>query len=168
MRMAECHPDRKHFGKGLCRTCYMREERRAAGIPPREPARTPDCHPTAKHRAHGLCQPCYAREWERNRGRRRIERTPAYVSWHGMKQRCRDSRHSSYHYYGGRGITVCDRWLEPRGQGFLNFLADLGERPEGTSIDRIDVDGNYEPGNVRWATPSEQNHNRRLGQLVAA
>ena len=76
-----------------------------------------------------------------------------------MRMRCENPNWHGYAHYGGRGITVCDRWLG-RG-GFKNFLADMGERPQGTSLDRIDVNGNYEPGNCRWATPSEQALNKR-------
>jgi hypothetical protein len=76
-----------------------------------------------------------------------------------MIQRCVDQNGKSYPNYGGRGISVCDRWRE----SFTAFLADVGEKPSpGMSLDRIDNDGNYEPGNVRWATASEQNRNRRL------
>lgn len=75
-----------------------------------------------------------------------------------MIQRCDYDRHKSYARYGGRGITVCERWRGP--DGFANFLADLGRKPAGLQLERSDNDGNYEPGNCIWATRSEQAKNR--------
>lgn len=80
-----------------------------------------------------------------------------YRSWRSMKTRCTNPTHISYKNYGSRGITICTRWL----RSFECFLADLGERPPGTSLDRIDVNGNYEPGNCKWSTPGEQSRNTR-------
>jgi AraC-like DNA-binding protein len=90
-----------------------------------------------------------------------------YRIWLGMRGRCRNPNNTRFSHYGGRGITVCDRWEPTRGGSFENFLADMGERPEGKSIDRIDNDGNYEPGNCRWATQSEQVKNQRRFQKTA-
>jgi hypothetical protein len=85
--------------------------------------------------------------------------TPTYVSWRAMKQRCENQNNNRYAIYGGRGISYCPEW-----QTFEGFFASMGERPGGKreySIDRIDPDGNYEPANCRWATRSEQEHNKR-------
>ena len=82
--------------------------------------------------------------------------TPTYHSWVGMTQRCGNPKNSHYNIYGGRGIKIYEPWLK-----FANFLADMGEKPPGTSLDRIDSDGNYEPGNCRWATPTKQARNKR-------
>lgn len=96
-----------------------------------------------------------------------------YATWCNMLQRCRDVQNR---LYGGRGIQVCARWEPRQGGSFTNFLDDMGERPPNSpgwtgrlaefSIDRIDVNGNYEPDNCRWATRSEQRHNQRPRYLI--
>lgn len=87
--------------------------------------------------------------------------TRAYRSWRGMKGRCLNKNHDRYSYYGGRGITVCDRWLS-----FENFLADMGEPPLGKTLDRIDNEGAYEKTNCRWASRKEQNRNTRVSVMI--
>ena len=82
---------------------------------------------------------------------------PLYVTWSVMRQRCFNPNATGYERYGGRGITVCDRWR----YSFSTFVADVGERPEGCTLDRINNDGDYEPGNVRWSTGSAQVKNTR-------
>lgn len=84
-----------------------------------------------------------------------------YLSWAGMKKRCTYVKGKEYKYYGGRGISICERW-----EDFENFLTDMGPRPEGLTLDRIDVNGNYEPGNCRWISMEEQLGNKRCTQWV--
>lgn len=82
--------------------------------------------------------------------------TPEYLSWYAMRQRVNNKNHEHYPYYGGRGIKICKRW-----EKFANFLADMGPRPKGHTLDRKDTNGNYEPKNCKWSTWKEQQNNRR-------
>lgn len=88
------------------------------------------------------------------------KKTPTYETWRGMKMRCDMPNNVAYHRYGGRGIQICERWRD-----YGNFLADMGERPKGMTLDRIDTDGNYEPGNCRWADKHEQSQNRETTRV---
>lgn len=86
---------------------------------------------------------------------RSSHRTPTYRSWESMIRRVSSPEYKGFHRYGGRGISVCNRWRD-----YGLFLKDMGERPNGTSLDRINPDGNYEPNNCRWADAMTQRHNR--------
>lgn len=90
-----------------------------------------------------------------------------YRIYKGMKGRCFNPALKEYPNYGGRGIRICDRWLSST--GFLNFIVDLGLCPDpAMSLDRIDVNGNYEPGNCRWASSKEQHRNRRKFKAITS
>ena len=90
-----------------------------------------------------------------------MSKTSTYKSWEAMIQRCSNASLKSYKNYGGRGISVCDEWTK-----FEKFYADMGIKPNGCSIDRIDVNGNYNQLNCRWSTMKQQNRNRRNNRLI--
>lgn len=96
-----------------------------------------------------------------NKRRHGMTDTPTHISWMAMHQRCADARRDNHKWYGGRGITVCDRLGV-----FENFLADMGERPIGKTLDRINNDGHYAPENCRWATQKQHVRNGRLARII--
>lgn len=98
---------------------------------------------------------CYHRDAVTSHG---MTKMPTFRSWESMKQRCLNPNNRAYSEYGGRGIKVHSQWID----SFDTFLSDMGDRPKGTSLDRIDVNGDYTPSNCRWATRSEQQRNKRV------
>jgi len=90
-----------------------------------------------------------------------MSNTSTYSTWKHMKTRCQCPGNDRYYDYGGRGIKVCTRWLR-----FENFLSDMGERPDGKTIDRLDNNGDYEPSNCLWGSPKEQQRNTRRNHMV--
>lgn len=112
-------------------------------------------------------EPLSIRKAPEARKPRRASRTPGYKatyhSWYAMLRRCSNPADPAWRNYGGRGITACDRWLA----SFQNFLADMGEKPPGMSLDRIDNEAGYSPGNCRWATPRQQARNTRSFRMTS-
>lgn len=92
-----------------------------------------------------------------------LSRSTTYQSWKMMKSRCLNPNYNFYSYYGGRGISICQEWVD----SFEAFLKDMGERPDGLTLDRINYDGDYEPSNCRWASREDQVDNRRNGILYS-
>lgn len=90
-----------------------------------------------------------------------MSQTRTFRIWADMRKRCENEKTAHYHNYGGRGITVCERWAR-----FENFLADMGEAPGDKTLDRIDVNGDYEPSNCRWATIEQQARNKRTNRII--
>lgn len=117
-----------------------------------------------EYRAKGYCAMHYSRlhrghelgGLDAQNHRHGLEKHPLYHTWEAMRQRCNDPKASNYKWYGARGVKICKRWND-----FRLFLEDVGDKPEKMTLDRIDVNGNYEPGNVRWATHHEQRINQR-------
>ena len=125
-----------------------------------------------KHLAYGgtVSCGCYQAEFNKRaktHGQSSHEKpTPTYTTWAAMKQRCDNPKAVGYHNYGRRGIQVCERWLN----SFENFFEDMGERPKspkGLTLDRIDNDGNYEPGNCKWSTKKQQSSNQRTNVIIS-
>lgn len=131
-----------------------------------------DCGNTGKIEAYSLKKErsrscgCFGREkaikdnTSHGQGKRG-EESKEYRCWRHMKDRCYSPKDGQYHNYGARGITVCERWRK-----FENFFEDMGKCPEGLTIERVNNDGNYEPGNCKWATKEEQMNNTRRNRWV--
>ena len=165
--------ERKAVAKGLCGTHRTWQKQGKEFNRPIRSFNTVGCSLkdcSLRHHAKGLCANHYALLIKNGAPTAKYNRTnkpgyyrnmPEYLIWVALKQRCFNPNNKQYHNYGGREITVCDSWTE-KPAGFVNFINDIGRRPDpALSIDRINNDGNYEPGNVRWADAYTQRINQR-------
>lgn len=124
-----------------------------------------------KDRASSSCG-CWKRErtativsetrWKNSHGHAAKGKDPLYCLWLRIRRRCHNPKAHNYKWYGGRGIQVCEEWRHDAGAFIAYIEKHLGPRPDGMSLDRVDNDKNYEPGNIRWATAAEQARNRRM------
>ncbi len=156
--------------RGICNRHYQYMQYHGT-LPPKA-VKPADCAVDGcqgKRRTKGLCEKHYTRfkrygttdinkiDGRSAKGQHGMTSSREYRSWASMIQRCYNPKSKAYKNYGGRGITVCERW-----RSFANFYIDMGPRPQGTSIHRHEVNGNYEPGNCKWATTHEQALRKRL------
>ena len=156
------------FGRLVVLGCPSRDKHGTAFFPCRC-----ECGASAlvrgDHLRSGRTQSCSCLQRERLSVRNKVHGLrahPLYYTWKGMKQRCYDSSHKHYQGYGGRGITVHPAWVDSL-KAFIAYIEkELGPRPEGHTLDRINNDGNYEPGNLRWASAQQQADNRRSRMAV--
>lgn len=159
----------RYFPRGFCSTHYKKFVKENRDVVDNDKIRCQNCSvngcdSTPPYRK-GLCNKHYMRNLkygdinhlEKRRGWQTEH--PLYSLYHGMKGRCLRPNDKDYPRYGGRGICICERWLGT--DGFFNFIEDMGKRPENTTLDRKDTDGDYSPDNCRWADVHTQNGNKR-------
>lgn len=111
---------------------------------------------SGQHKSCGCLRNSIVIKRNKRLAKHNMTHTGVYRSWFAMRDRCEDLKSSSWQWYGAKGVRVCERW-----QDFKLFFEDMGDRPDGKTLDRIDPAKNYEPGNCRWATPKEQRANQR-------